>query len=94
MKRFVMLALTAGSIALAVPAFAQTTVPRDTGGSPGNGQAVVNGMHDTGGTPGNGQAAVNGEHDTGGTPGNGQAATSGERDQGGTPGNGKAKAHK
>ena len=73
MKRFVMLALTAGSLALAVPAFAQTTVPRDTGGTPGNGQAAVNGEHDTGGTPGNGQAATSGERDQGGTPGNGKA---------------------
>ena len=56
MKRFIMLALTAGSLALAVPAFAQTTVPRDTGGTPGNGQAATSGERDQGGTPGNGKA--------------------------------------
>ncbi len=74
MKRFVMLAIAAGSLALAIPAFAQTA-PRDTGGSPGNGQAAVNGRNDTGGTPGNGQAATSGERDQGGTPGNGKAKT-------------------
>ena len=73
MKRLMMAALAAGSLAFALPALAQTAMPRDTGGSPGNGQASVNGERDTGGSPGNGQASVNGERDTGGSPGNGQA---------------------
>ncbi len=92
MKRLMFAALAAGSLALAVPALAQTAMSHDTGGSPGNGQAMVNGRTDTGGSPGNGQAAVNGATDTGGTPGNGQAAVSGTPDTGGSPGNGKAKA--
>ncbi|MGC8476188.1 MAG: hypothetical protein ACP5NP_07530 [Acetobacteraceae bacterium] len=39
MKRVVRPALAAGSPALAVPAFAQTTVPCDTGPIPGDGKA-------------------------------------------------------
>ncbi len=90
MKRLMMAALAAGSLAIVVPGMASAAVPGDIGGSPGNGQALVNGARETGGSPGNGQAAVSGERETGGSPGNGQAATSNEKDQGGTPGNGKA----
>ena len=73
MKRLVMAALAAGSLAIVVPGMAFAAMPGDIGGSPGNGQAAVSGEHETGGSPGNGQAATSNEKDQGGTPGNGKA---------------------
>ena len=72
MKRLMMAALAAGSLAFAVPVLAQTAMPRDSGGSPGNGQASMSTEKDSGGTPGSGQAGVSGEKETGGSPGTGQ----------------------
>ncbi len=73
MKRLMMAALAAGSLAIVVPGMAFAAMPGDIGGSPGNGQAAVNGQRDQGGSPGNGQAATSNEKDQGGTPGNGNA---------------------
>ena len=88
MKRLMIAALAAGSFALAVPTLAQAMTPRDTGGSPGNGQAAVSGMNGQGGTPGNGQAAMTGSNDQGGTPGNGRGAMTGTHHQNSMSGTG------
>ena len=57
MKRVIMAALAAGTLAIAMPGMALAATPGDIGGSSGNGQAAVGGNRDIGGSPGNGQAA-------------------------------------
>ena len=88
MKRLLIAALAAGSFALAVPTLAQAMTPRDTGGSPGNGQAAVSGMNGQGGTPGNGQAAMTGSNNQAVTPGNSSGAMARPHNQSGMSGTG------
>ena len=87
MKRVMFAALTAGTLAFALPAFAQSTMPKDYLGPGGNGQAQVNERGQMG-PGGNGQAQVN-ERGQMGPGGNGQAQVN-ERGQMGPGGNGQA----
>ncbi len=73
MKSQLIAAVAAVGVLLGSASVALAAMPKDTGGSPGNGSAQTNGMKSYGGSPGNGSATTNGMKSYGGSPGNGSA---------------------
>ena len=72
-SQFIAAVAAAGLLLGSASAALAATMPKDTGGTPGNGSATTNGMKSYGGSPGNGSATTNGMKSYGGSPGNGSA---------------------
>lgn len=70
-SQFIAAVAAAGLLLGSASAALAATMPKDTGGTPGNGSAAVKPVHNYGGAAANGSAKVS--HDYGGSAANGKA---------------------